>query len=410
MTDKYDLTIFNMSPCKDWQLSVNQVHKSLFFKPAGLANRNFHILNQLRRRPEISKILSVDLIPFTKKRSWRVYYESILGKVPGQNVTAKFPLGRRRSKITKADEKTWVYSTARNLSKAGEPDQIWHEILAVMDTLDFKNRLLWSYFPMFTLPYKQARGRKVFDTVDDWREHPYYRERWQQQLEHNYKIIDQEADLIFTVANDLRSVYANKNKVHWIPNGIDFEHYSKPGIALKKKLKAIKKPVIGYLGVIENRLDFDLLQKIARKFPQASLLLAGPIWKQASIAALKKIKNVHFFGPVSYHDLPELYNHFDIGIIPHHITAFTKSMNPLKMYEYLACGLPIVTTPVAGTEQFSAHIKVAATPTEFLDAIAYYLQHPASPVTKEQRRQAVQAHTWTSRLDKMFSLLQNVRS
>jgi len=398
-----------MSHWKAWQLSVKKVHRPLFLKPAGLANRNYHVINQLQKRPEINRILAVDLIPFTSKRSWRVYYESILGKVPGDNVTGKFTVSRNRTKITKANDKTWVYTTCRNLPKKDNPDEIWHELLAVMDELNFQNRLLWSYFPMYALPFQKLSGTKVFDTVDDWREHPYYRDRWQKILDENYETIDRSADAIFTVSESLKKSYKTNQNVHWIPNGIDFEHYKNPDIALAEKLKKIKKPVIGYLGVIENRLDFDLLIKISEKFPQASLVLAGPVWKQAETKALRQKKNVHFLGPISYHDLPELYHYFDIGIIPHRVNEFTKSMNPLKMYEYLACGLPVVTTPVAGTEQFSDLITVAADNSDFLKAIAHYLKSPGDSETKQARQQAVAKHSWDERLDRMFSIIKNAK-
>jgi len=137
--------------------------------------------------------------------------------------------------------------------------------------------------------------------------------------------------------------------------------------------------------------------------------LAGPVWKKAKTDRLKKMPNVHFLGPISYHDLPELYNYFDIGIIPHQITKFTKSMNPLKMYEYLACGLPVVTTPVAGTDQFRKFIKVAETRTDFIAALKHYLADPGDQVEKEKRRQAVRGHSWQNRLDRMFKIIADAR-
>ncbi|MFC1721503.1 hypothetical protein ACFL0Z_01165, partial [Patescibacteria group bacterium] len=162
-----------MSHWKTWQQYVGRTRPTLFLQQTGLVNRNYHVLNQLRQRSEIGKILSVDLIPFTTKRCLRVYCESILGKIPGKNATGDFEVSRSRAKVTKVNNKFWVYSTSRHLLKKDKAADIWHEILAIMDQLEFKNKLLWSYFPMYALPFEKMSGTKVFDAVDDWREHPY---------------------------------------------------------------------------------------------------------------------------------------------------------------------------------------------------------------------------------------------
>ncbi len=398
---KYDLVIFNMSDWKNWQKFVSKSHQPLFFQQTGLVNRNYHVLNQLRKRKEVNRILAVDLIPFTTKRSIRVAKESILGKIPGKNISSKYNLCRLKAKLTQVDEKMQVYSTSRNLLRPGNSRKIWEEISAISS--DFESKLLWSYFPMYPMPYEKFSGKKIFDAVDDWREHPYCKD-WGDYLDQSYELIDKNADAIFTVSEVVQKIFPTNSNVNWIPNGIDYDHYQKKEDRLNDKLKNIKKPVIGYLGIIESRLDFELLEKIAQKFSNASLVLAGPVWKHAKVEKLQRMPNVHFVGPISYYDLPELYNFFDISIIPHKITPFTKSMNPLKMYEYLACGLPVVTTPVAGVEKFADYITVAENNNDFLKAIEANLNsHSKGEV--EKRKAAVRDQTWQTRLDKMFSLI-----
>ncbi|MFC1617945.1 glycosyltransferase [Patescibacteria group bacterium] len=395
-----------MSQWKTWQQFVSKTHKPLMLQQTGLVNRNYHVLNQLRKRPEINKILAVDLIPFTTKRCLRVFKESILGKVPGKNITGKFKADRWKTKITQVDEKMQVFSTARHLLKKDHANKIWGEISDVMSKSDFDSnqKLLWSYYPMYPLPFENFSGTKVFDAVDDWREHPYCKS-WRMHLDKSYQAIDKNSNSIFTVSKAVQKLFPTNPNVHWVPNGIDFDHYQKTGSNLTDKLGKIKKPVIGYLGIIESRLDFTLLEKIATKFPQASLVLAGPVWKHADVKRLQAKPNVFFPGPISYNDLPELYNFFDIGIIPHKITSFTKSMNPLKMYEYLACGLPVVTTPVAGVESFSDNIDVAQNECAFLSEIKKHLDNPLSDSEKAKQRQVVKNQTWQNRLDKMFSFI-----
>lgn len=400
----YDLVIFNMSHWKTWRQYVGKTRRSLIFQQTGIVNRNYHILHQLLKHPQIKQALLIDLIPFTAKRTLRVWSESILGSVPGKNVTAHFYVHGGRSKVTEIAPGRYVYSTSRNLIQPGQREAIWKEISSILEFAKFKNMLLWSYYPMYVEPFVKLAGVKVFDAVDDWREHPYCK-TWRATLDQNYRLIDQSAQAIFTVSSQVKKIFTANKNVHWIPNGIDWQHFQKIGGKLKPRLSKITKPCIGYLGIIESRLDYDLLEKIAGAFPRCSLVLGGPVWDKAVIHRFKKYRQVHFLGPISYHDLPELYHFFDIAIIPHRITPFTKSMNPLKMYEYLACGLPVVTTPVAGTEQFASLIRVASNDQEFLSAIKFYLDHPLSTSEKDKRRQTVQAYTWESRINEMFKYL-----
>lgn len=400
----YDLVIFNMSHWKTWQQYVGKTRRSWFFQPTGLVNRNYHILHQLLRQPEIRKVLIVDLIPFTAKRTLRVWVESILGSVPGKNVTAHFYVHGGRSKVTEIAPGRYVYSTARNLTQPLEPAAIWTEITGIIKTAGFSNLMLWSYFPMYALPFEKLDGVKVFDAVDDWREHPYCK-NWKDLLNKNYATIDRTADAVFTVSPQVKNIFRTNRNVQWQPNGIDFDHFQKSGSTLRASLSDLKHPVIGYLGIIESRLDFDLLEEILKKFPDASLLLAGPVWDKQAIARLQRFRNFLSFGPVAYADLPELYRAFDVAIIPHRLTPFTKSMNPLKMYEYLACGLPVVTTPVSGTEKFANLIKIANTRQDFLTAVKYYLEHKPTAAEQDGRRAAVCGQTWASRLSEMLKYL-----
>ncbi len=399
-----DLIIFNMSHWKTWQQYVGQTRRPLIFQQTGLVNRNYHILHQLLKRPDIRRVLIVDLIPFTAKRTLRVWWESILGDVPGKNVTPHYFVHGGRSKVTEIAPGRYVYSTSRNLIQAGEAEAVWTEISSIIKTAQFENLLLWSYFPMYAKPFQELTGLKVFDAVDDWREHPYCR-AWKTMLDKNYRLIDEKAGAIFTVSPQVKKIFGTNPNVSWQPNGIDYNHFQKIGHNLKTRLAKIKHPVIGYLGIIESRLDFDLLEKILQHFPSASLVLAGPVWDKTAIRRFKKYANLHLLGPIAYHDLPELYHSFDIAIIPHRITAFTKSMNPLKMYEYLACGLPVITTPVAGTEQFPGLVKQAQSHGEFLDAIKFYLDHPLSLTEQNRRRAAVRSYTWENRVEEMFKHL-----
>lgn len=381
-----DLIIQNMSSWTDWPLAGGK-----------FVNRNFHILQELKKRPEIRKILSLDFIPFTTKRAIRNFWENIVkgpnGKVLKQTLN---------SKLIKIDDKIYVYSTTKNCLQ--KQDEITNDIKNIAEKLKFENIIYWSYFPMFVAPFKKFNAKvKIFDAVDDWRENDILKP-YSEILSKNYEIIAKKADCIFTVSKEIRQIFKTNQNVHWIPNGVDFNFFSKRTIG--NPLKEIKKPIIGYVGQIEKRLDFKLLEYLASK-NEFLLVLIGLVWKNADVSKLKTFKNVHFLGQKDYSQLPSYLQNFDVGIIPHKTDGFAKTMNPLKMYEYLAAGIPVVSTPVSGVDQFKEIIHVADTKEDFFQEIKKALRENEELGVRKRlqksRQSAVNQYTWKSRMNTMLS-------
>ena len=258
---------------------------------------------------------------------------------------------------------------------------------------------------MFTGYFDKIKSEiKIFDTVDNWAEHNNFK-NYKERLKENYNLIDHKADLIFTVSEDLIKLYKSNKNVHWIPNGVDvneFRNYNSEFRIKDKNSKVIKKPIIGYVGIIQDRIDIDLIEYTAKNNPDKSIVLIGDVWPDANINKLKNKDNVHFIDRVKYKELPNYLNNFDVAIIPHKINEFTKSMNPLKLYEYLACGKPVVTTPVAGVEKFNDLIYVAKDKNEFNNKIQEALKNNNEEL-EEKRIESVGDYSWGSRVDRMMS-------
>lgn len=327
----------------------------------GIPNRNRHVLFKLLQNKKIDKVLAVDFLPFTFKRAVGNVFENVWQDFGGM-VLKKSVF----SKLTQISSKLFVYSTVKSFLP-GEK-KVYREIEDHAAYLGLKNYGLWSYYPMFAgyLNYFKNCHPKVFDAVDNWVEHPNFHE-YRLRLRRHYGLIDEKADNIFTVSKKLLALFPkNKNKF-WISNGVDLEHFrnlgKSPHSPKLKLLSSLKKPLIGYTGIIQERLDLDLIEFLSLKNPEKSFVFLGPVWTK--VDKLKRLRNVHFLGEVGYQDLPHVLKQFDLGIIPHQINDFTNSMNPLKLYEYLAAGLPVVTTPVSGTEQFSKSVFIAKSREEF---------------------------------------------
>ena len=262
--------------------------------------------------------------------------------------------------------------------------------------------VVWSFTPFFSRMSELFPGAKwIFDAVDDWREQGQHDAK-KEELSDHYVRIRENADTIFTVSSSLRNELFEKRKnAHWIPNGVDTSHFSaKNENTFPTALANLPKPVLGYVGIIQERVDANMLMETARAFPDASVALIGPVWrKDAAFKALEAEPNVHVLGPVSYDDVPGAISAFDVALIPHKVDAFTKTMNPLKLYEYLAVGKPVVTTPVAGLQGFEAGIRQAKTPEAFVEAVRESLKNPPEP---QAQRGLVEGHGWDDRVEKML--------
>ena len=389
--DKIDIIMFNMGTFYDWD--------------RGVVNRNYNVMQTLAKDPRINRIISVDFLPITLRQAVGHYFKNILLEIK----TAEMIYGDLTSACYRKTDKIYVYTTIDSIFSF---KIVARELRRIEKILNLRNIVFWSYNPMFVEFIGRLNEQLfIFDTVDNWIEHPLYPKLMsKKRLRQNYKTIAEKADLIFTVSEELQDFYkklGRSENTHWIPNGVDFAHFNDPEkIAKKNKLLTTDKKIIGYLGTIEDRLDFDLLEKIADANKDKTLALCGPIWPsvRGRVNKLAKKDNVIITGRVKYNDAPSYINRFDVAIIPHKINDFVKSMNPMKMYDYLACGKPIVSSMVAGASMFEDNIYIAGDAQKFLKMINQAIDED-SPEKQTERRAAIKKHSWDARVKKMTDLI-----
>ncbi len=129
----------------------------------------------------------------------------------------------------------------------------------------------------------------------------------------------------------------------YLPNGVQFDHFAGDRSGPPPEYAAIPGPRVVYAGSMEDWFDFDLVREAARSYPSFSFVLIGP--EQEAVKRLSDIPNVHLLGPKRYEELPSYLRHAHVGIIPNNVwdrPELIHYMNPLKLYQYLACGLPVV--------------------------------------------------------------------
>lgn len=375
----FDIVMFNMSEFSDWEKK-------------NLVNRNRHILYSLLGNKNVGKILAIDFLPFSKKRAARLWLENIRNSkdIKGKII---FKTGLSCCYQAKHNTRLYILSTVKNIfSNRG----LINDIKKALELLAIKNYILWSYDPLSINQQLLLQPMvRVFDAVDDWQSHPKYK-KFREQIHNNYQTISKDFDLIFTVSKELSNHFKNS---FWLANGVDTKHFR--AVGLKDPLKNYQRPIVGYVGIIEKRFDMDLLHYLAEKNPNLSFVILGWLWKGVNKI---KLPNVYFLGQVAYQDLPAYINSFTVGIIPHKINRFTKSMNPLKLYEYLALGKPVITTPVAGVEKYSNYIYISRNANDFNEKLRKSLAENNQRLATE-RIKLMELEDWKIKINKIMEIL-----
>jgi len=296
-------------------------------------------------------------------------------------------------------------------SEKFQREMLFQQITNAINKCELANILLWLYPPhlfsevMFDL-LKDQVNFIISDCVDDHRQYAKTTEE-RELIDKRYKKIVGASDLVFTVSQAMRDEMAQYNpRAFYIPNGIPSDIFNqKYNNCFPEKLADIKHPLIGYTGALSMRIDTDLIAYIANTKPQWNIVLIGALPHQ-DVQALFKMPNVHWLDAVPYRDIHQYINQFDACIMPHKITTMTENMNPLKLYEYLALGKPVVATDVAGIGMFAPDIKIAKDKITFVNAIEEELSSD-NQLLQQKRKNRVRNSTWDNRVEEMLRLIMN---
>jgi glycosyltransferase involved in cell wall biosynthesis len=177
------------------------------------------------------------------------------------------------------------------------------------------------------------------------------------------------AGLVVATARTLveRARALGARRVLYLPNACDPEQFESRTSSPPAEIAALPRPRAVYAGALESWFDADLVRETARLLPRWSFVLVGPA--RAAMPALGGLPNVHLLGPRPYESLPALFAGADAGIVPFRLTPMTHAIHPIKVYEYLAAGLAVVSTPMTETAAMGAPIALAATAGEFARAL-----------------------------------------
>ncbi len=258
----------------------------------------------------------------------------------------------------------------------------------------------WLYTPMMTeLIDAFDAAPVVFDAMDELANFDFapagIREREAALLA--------RADVVFAGG---RSLYENRRgygeKVRCFPSGVEFERFA-AAVAPHPLTAGLRGRVFAYVGVIDERLDYDVIATLADAFPADHVVLAGPVVK-VDPARLPQRTNVHYTGRLPYETLPSLLAGVDVALMPFAINRATASISPTKTLEYFAAGVPVVSTPVADVlAAYGEIVRIADGPAAFADAVRGALVPDPARIARGVR--AAESQTWDAIFERMWNAL-----
>jgi glycosyltransferase involved in cell wall biosynthesis len=274
-----------------------------------------------------------------------------------------------------------------------------------MRRLGFREAVLWLYRPSFvhglgSLPHRHL----VFDLVDDLA--AYGSEEGASHVEQDVLELVRGSDLLVVTAKTLAERYGqNARRVAHVPNGFDASLFSGPQADTPPSLAGLVRPLLGLVGTLFTFLDFELIAAVARACPNGTVVLVGPVEgsAEAAVARLLELPNVVHVGPQPRAAIPSFLAAFDVCLNPFRTGRAADSVNPLKVYEYLAAGRPVVSTPMRALEleEAAREVRFADGAEAFLKAIGEVLAEDGAEAA-ERRREVVAGYSW----DTLFQRLE----
>ena len=270
----------------------------------------------------------------------------------------------------------------------------------------FHDAVQWFYTPMPAPAMLGAFDERgvVYDCMDELAKFRFA----PSDLSDRERLLLDNADVVFTGGHKL---YLAKSRyhdnVHFFGCGVDAAHYAqaRSGATLvPDDVAGLPRPVFGYFGVIDERLDYELLAALAAANPDASLVMVGPVVK-VDPRELPRATNIHWLGQRDYRDLPRYVKAFDVCLMPFALNEATEYINPTKTLEYMAAAKPIVSTPVPDVvHNFIPVVRVARSAEEFVAAAHAAAAAPDAAMIERGIRMA-QSSSWEAVVQQMRGLI-----
>jgi len=267
---------------------------------------------------------------------------------------------------------------------------------------------LWFYTPMLLRAAERlSPGLVVYDAMDEL---SLFKGAQPELLPRERELL-RLADVVFTGGVSLGKAKARVHgNVHAFPSGVEADHFRQaldPATPVPDDLDGLPHPRIGFFGVIDERIDLALLDEAARRRPQWSFAMIGPVLK-IDERDLPQLGNIAYLGQQQYRDLPGYVKGFDVCMMPFALNDATRFISPTKTLEYMAAHKPIVSTPVADVVgAYSGAVRIAGTAPDFVHEIEAALSETEDERTSrvERERRILARNAWDAIAARMDQIM-----
>lgn len=275
---------------------------------------------------------------------------------------------------------------------------------------------LWSFIPS-AAKYVGKLGESlvVYYCTDEWSHFSSVDKDKTMALERD---LCERADIVFTTAATLlESKRVYNPETHLALHGVDQAHFARaldPATELAPELRGLSHPIIGFVGLIQDWVDLELVKYMAERHKDWTLVLVGK--SLVDLSSIEKLPNVKLLGRKPYESLPTYLKGFDVGIIPFKLNELTRNVNPIKLREYLSAGLPVVSTEMFEVARYVksqgelANACTVVSNHEDFDAAVVKALATDTPELRRQRSQAMLAETWEHKVALLGEHIERVRA
>ncbi|MGQ9779360.1 MAG: glycosyltransferase [Bacillota bacterium] len=264
--------------------------------------------------------------------------------------------------------------------------------------------ILWVSYPPHVHSLALYRpGLVVFDAVDAPVEEFA---AWAADIE----ALRARADVVFASSRALYASHLGRHpEVHLCPNGADYAHFARAAAKgpIPAELCGLQRPIAGYIGALAGWIDWELVRAVAAGNPDFSFVFIGPPFSGRE--EIPSGANLHFLGRREYRLLPDYLRAFDVCLIPFRLSPLTVACNPIKLWEYLAAGKPVVSTPLPEVEEHQGcpGLWIAPGAEEFGLCLRRAVAH-RDPAGVLARQALARENAWDARATQVHCILQRV--
>ena len=308
--------------------------------------------------------------------------------------------------VTLSEENVWVIVPHLNnkLSDEDKSDTQKDLLSKLFRNMQIESYMFWYYTPM-ALSFSDHFEPQlmVYDCMDELSAFKFA----PAELKVREAAMFEKADLIFTGGHSLFEIKKNlHSNIYPFPSSIEKEHFSLARqISVDPADQAnIPHPRIGFFGVIDERMNIDLIGRIAKQKPDWHFVMIGPVLK-IDPASLPRPKNIHYLGSKSYQELPAYLSGWDIATIPFALNESTKFVSPTKTPEYLSAGKPVISTSITDVVNpygINKLVCIADTPEEFITCIESELNNTDKSKWLEKVDAFLADNSWDNTWKKML--------